>query len=91
MSGEQKRLDTMLEQISVRKVALNQRLLEQQSTEVDLQKNLQSFQEAYDQVTPEDCTEQQKLEVQIGQKLEVVESKRAHRCHTAGRSKEPLS
>ena len=68
-SGEQKRLDTMLEQISIRKAALNQRLLEQQSTEVDLQKNLQSFQEAYDQVCQK-ITEQQKLEVQIGQKLD---------------------
>ena len=59
----------MLEQISIRKAALNQRLLEQQSTEVDLQKNLQGFQEAYDQVCQK-ITEQQKLEVQIGQKLD---------------------
>ena len=59
----------MLEQISIRKAALNQRLLEQQSTEVDLQKNLQSFQEAYDQVCQK-ITEQQKLEAQIGQKLD---------------------
>ena len=59
----------MLEQISIRKATLNQRLLEQQSTEVDLQKNLQSFQEAYDQVCQK-ITEQQKLEVQIGQKLD---------------------
>ena len=48
MRGEQKRLDTMMEQAAIRKAQLNKKLLEQQSTEADLRATLKACQDDYD-------------------------------------------
>lgn len=67
--GEQKRLDTMLEQATIQKAELNQKLLLQQSSEADLKDVLATHQDAYEQLCA-DLEAQKKEEREIEQKLD---------------------